>query len=49
MNEMLQIRCEDLRQIAEENLSEAEVIVEMMIEADEELCTGAEALADRAA
>ena len=38
MNEMLRIRCDDWREIAEENMEEAEVIMEMMIEADEEIC-----------
>jgi hypothetical protein len=38
MNEMLQIRCNDWREIAEENMAEAEVIIEMMIEADEDIC-----------
>ena len=38
MNEMLRIECEDWREIVEDNLAEAEVIMEMMIEADEEVC-----------
>ena len=38
MTEMLQIHCDDWREIAEENMAEAEVIMEMMIEADEEIC-----------
>lgn len=38
MNNMLTLNCEDWREISEENLAEAEVIVEMMIEAGEDLC-----------
>jgi hypothetical protein len=38
MHEMLQLKCEDWHEIAENNLQAAEVIVEMMIEADEDLC-----------
>jgi hypothetical protein len=38
MNEMLQISCADLREMADISPEELEVIVEMMIEADEELC-----------
>ena len=38
MNNMLALKCEDWREIAEENLAETEVIVEMMIEAGEDLC-----------
>ena len=35
---MLTIDCQDWREIAEENLDEAVIIAEMLIEADEELC-----------
>jgi len=38
MNDSLAISCAELREIAESNPDEIEVIVEMMIEADEELC-----------
>ena len=34
----LNIDCAELRELAEENPAEMEVIVEMMIEAEEELC-----------
>ncbi len=37
-NDMLKLNCEDWREISEENLAETEVIVEMMIEAGEDLC-----------
>jgi len=36
--EALTINCAELRALAEESPNEVEVIVEMMIEADEELC-----------
>lgn len=39
MNEMLQISCAELREMADANPDELEVIVEMMIEAEAELCT----------
>jgi hypothetical protein len=42
MNEMLTLTCEDWREISEDNLAETEVIVEMMIEAGEDLCSDAE-------
>jgi hypothetical protein len=42
MNEMLTLSCNDWREISEDNLAEAEVIVEMMIEAGEDLCNDAE-------
>lgn len=42
MNEMLTPTCEDWREISEDNLAETEVIVEMMIEAGEDLCSDAE-------
>ena len=35
---MLTIDCQAWREIAEENLDEAVIIAEMLIEADEELC-----------
>lgn len=35
---LLELECAELREIAEENPAEMEVVVEMMIEADEELC-----------
>ena len=38
MNEMLVIDCQDWREIAEDNLDEAVLIAEMLIEAEEELC-----------
>jgi hypothetical protein len=38
MNEMLQITCSDLRDMADTNPDEIEIIVEMMIEAEAELC-----------
>jgi hypothetical protein len=38
MNEMLQISCTELRELANISPDELEVIVEMMIEAEEELC-----------
>ncbi len=39
MNEKnLKIECAELRELADENPAEMEVIVEMMIEAEEELC-----------
>ena len=34
----LQIDCAELRELAEEHPQEMEIIVEMMIEAEEELC-----------
>lgn len=34
----LKVECADLREMAEENPVEMEVVVEMMIEAEEELC-----------
>ncbi len=34
----LSVDCAELRELAEESPAEMEVIVEMMIEADEELC-----------
>jgi hypothetical protein len=37
-NENLILDCAELRQLAEENPAEIDVIVEMLIEADEELC-----------
>ena len=38
MNDMLRIVCEDWREIVEDNMAEAEIIMEMMIEAEEEVC-----------
>ena len=38
MNDMLQISCTELRELAESNPDEMEVIVEMMIEAEAEIC-----------
>ena len=38
MNDMLQISCADLREMADISPDELEVIVEMMIEAEAELC-----------
>lgn len=35
---MLQISCSELRELADSNPDEIEVIVEMMIEAEAELC-----------
>ncbi len=39
MNEMLQISCTELRELANISPDELEVIVEMMIEAEEDLCS----------
>jgi hypothetical protein len=39
MKNMLQISCADLREMADTNPDEIEVIVEMMIEAEAELCS----------
>jgi hypothetical protein len=39
MNEMLQISCTELRELADISPDELEVIVEMMIEAEEDLCS----------
>jgi hypothetical protein len=36
--DLLQVQCAELRQMAEENPTAIEVIVEMLIEAEEELC-----------
>ncbi len=36
--EMLKPDCAEWRQVAEENPSEMEVVVEMLLEAEEELC-----------
>ena len=36
--ELLTIDCAELRELAEENPREMAVVVEMMIEAEEELC-----------
>lgn len=36
--DILSINCEELRELAEESPTEMEVVVEMMIEADVELC-----------
>jgi hypothetical protein len=38
MNEMLQISCDELREMADVSPDELEVIVEMLIEAEVELC-----------
>jgi len=39
MNEdNLKIKCAELRELAEENPEEVAIIVEMLIEAEEELC-----------
>ena len=38
-NENLTFDCGELRKLAEENPAEIDVIVEMLIEADEELCS----------
>jgi len=38
MNDMLNIECQDWREVAEDNLDEAVIIAEMLIEAEEELC-----------
>jgi hypothetical protein len=37
-NEALQFDCEEWREVAETDAAEMEVIIEMMIEAEEELC-----------
>jgi hypothetical protein len=39
MKEMLQISCAELRELADSSPEELEVIVEMMIEAEAELCS----------
>ncbi len=39
--EMLQVNCESWREVAEENPQEMEIVMELMIEADEELCAEA--------
>ncbi len=36
--EMLKIDCDQVRELAEEASEEMEVIIEMLIEAEEELC-----------
>lgn len=36
--EFMSISCEELRELAEENPAEMEVVVEMMIEAEVDLC-----------
>ncbi|MES9939594.1 MAG: hypothetical protein ABW105_15990 [Candidatus Thiodiazotropha sp. 6PLUC1] len=41
MNEMLQISCDELRAMAESYPDEIEIIVEMMIEAEADLCQDA--------
>lgn len=38
-SENLTLDCAELRKLAEENPAEIDVIVEMLIEAEEELCT----------
>jgi hypothetical protein len=38
MNDTLLFSCAELRELAETNPEEIEVIVEMLIEADEDLC-----------
>lgn len=38
MSEMLAVNCEEWRAIAESNPEEMEVIIEMMIEADQQIC-----------
>ena len=38
MQEMLKIDCADFREVAETNPEELEVIIEMLVEAGEELC-----------
>ena len=42
-HDQLKIECADLRAMAEENPAEIEIIVEMLIEAGEELCADEEA------
>jgi hypothetical protein len=39
MDEMLKISCSDLCEMADSSPDELEVIIEMMIEAEEELCS----------
>ncbi len=36
--EMLKLDCDEWREVAGENPAEMEIVVEMMIEAEEELC-----------
>ena len=38
MNNMLAVNCDEWREIAEPYPEEMEVIIEMMIEADEQIC-----------
>jgi hypothetical protein len=38
MKDMLTVNCEEWREIAESYPEEMEVIIEMMIEADEQIC-----------
>jgi hypothetical protein len=38
MNNILNVDCEEWREIASDYPAEMEVIIEMMIESDEELC-----------
>ena len=38
MNNLLEVNCEEWREIAELYPEEMEVIIEMMIEADEQIC-----------
>jgi len=37
-DEVLKLNCAEWREVAGENPSEMEIVIEMMIEADEELC-----------
>jgi hypothetical protein len=39
MKDMLQISCEELREMADTHPTELEVIIEMLIEAEAELCS----------
>lgn len=36
--EMLKLDCAEWREVAEENPAEMEVVIEMMVEAEEKLC-----------
>lgn len=39
MNDVLSVKCEDIRAMAEEASEEMAVVVEMLIEADAEVCS----------
>ncbi|MEN8175094.1 MAG: hypothetical protein ABFS23_04995 [Pseudomonadota bacterium] len=43
MNDMLELNCAEWREVAEENPSESEVIMEMLIDAGEQICDESDA------